>query len=139
MKYANSSLFKKFQSHFPFCCIDLILVKEKKFLLVKRTISPYKNKLCLPGGIIRKGEKLNSAIKRIGVDEIGVYLEAIRPIGFYEKIYHDRHDITHCFLVRIKKGTVKLNYQAEHAKFYSKIPKSTASFFKEMLKDAGFS
>lgn len=139
MLKVTNSLFNKFKSSFPFCCIDLILVKGDEFLLVKRTIPPYKGKLCLPGGIIRRGEKINSAIKRIGKEELGVHLEIIQTVGFYEKIYQNRHDVTHCFIVRIKTGELTLDYQANHAEFFKNIPKGTADFFRKMLVDAGFS
>jgi ADP-ribose pyrophosphatase YjhB (NUDIX family) len=139
MKYVSNMLFNKFQDSFPFSCVDLIVIKNNQFLLVRRTIPPYRNRLCLPGGIIRRNEKLISAIKRIGKNELGVEIKMIKAVGFYEKIYKNRHDISHCFIVRIEKGIIKSDHQASEVKFFNKIPKETADFFKIMLQDAGFS
>ncbi|SHO42827.1 GDP-mannose mannosyl hydrolase [Nitrosotalea sinensis] len=139
MQRPDDTLFHKFQSYFPFCCVDLILIKNGKFLLVKRSISPYKGKLCLPGGIMRRGEKLEAAVKRIGREELGIDVEIKTSVGFYEKIYPNRHDVTHCFLVITKKGKIHYDYQAKTGKFFKNIPKETAPFFKKMLIDAGFS
>ncbi|MDE2588479.1 MAG: NUDIX hydrolase [Patescibacteria group bacterium] len=138
MRYADKLLFSKFQNFFPFSCVDLILIKNNQFLLVRRTIPPYENRLCLPGGIVRKDEKMSSAIKRIGKDELGVKVKIIKSVGFYEKIYKNRHDITHCFVVKIEKGSLKLDHQAREMMFFNKIPRETAGFFKIMLQDAGF-
>lgn len=138
MKYASKLLFSKFQNFFPFSCIDLILVKDDKFLLVRRIIPPYKNRLCLPGGIIRRGEKLSSAIRRISNNELGIQVQIIKPVGFYEKIYKNRHDITHCFVVKTVKGSLKLDKQASEMMFSNKIPREVPDFFKAMLRDAGF-
>lgn len=129
--------FNNFRRSFPFSCIDLIVLdKQNKFLLVRRNIPPYKGKWCLPGGIIRYGEKMIDAINRIAQKELGIEVELIREVGFFEKIFQERHDISHCFLVRLKSKIIKLDFQATRATFFSDIPKQIASFHKEMIKKA---
>ncbi len=139
VKKIPESIFLKIKNNVPLSCVDIILKSKKnEFLLVKRTIEPYKNRWCLPGGIIKRGEKLENKIKEIAKEELGIKLESWKPIGFYEKIYSTRHDISHCFVVTSKNKEISLNFQAKEARFFSKIPKSTAKFHIIMLEDAGF-
>jgi len=138
IKYVSEKDFQICKSSFPLSCIDLIIINSKsEFLLVKRTISPYKNKWCLPGGIIHFGEKLDKAIERISKEELGIKINLMKEIGFFEKVYHDRHDISHCYLARTKNTEIKLDFQASNAKFFSKIPSQLGSFYISMLEKSG--
>ena len=131
--------FQLIKNNIPLSCVDLILVNEKnEFLLVKRKIEPYKNKWCLPGGIVKKGQKLENKLQQVANKELGIKLRDIRPLGFYEKIYLKRHDISHCFICRIKYGAITLDFQASSARFFKKIPNNAALFHVAMLTDAGF-
>ena len=50
-------------------------------LLIKRSISPYKNKWSLPGGFVQGDETLEEAARRIFVNETGIspaYLSQFR-------------------------------------------------------------
>ena len=127
--------FNNFRKLFPFSCIDLIVLNEEnKFLLVRRNIPPYKGKWCLPGGIIRYGEKMSNAIHRVAQNELGIKVELMREVGFFEKIFQGRHDISHCFLVKPKSQIIKLDFQATGATFFSQVPKQIALFHKKMIE-----
>ncbi len=131
--------FQLIKNNIPFSCVDLILVNEKnEFLLVKRKIEPYKNKWCLPGGIVKKGQKLENKLQEVAKKELGVKANDIRPLGFYEKIYSKRHDISHCYVCKTKHNAITLDFQASSARFFKQIPSNTANFHVIMLNDAGF-
>lgn len=133
-------LFQQIKNNIPLSCVDAILVnKNKEFFLVRRSISPYKNKWCLPGGIMKQGQKIRQKLAETVKDELGIKIHKVKELGFYEKIYKERHDISHCFIVTSKDKSIKLNFQASEGRFFKKIPKNTASFHAKMLTDAGFS
>lgn len=132
----NERIFESFRYHFPFSCVDLIVIKGHKFVLVKRTIPPYKGKWCLPGGIIRRGENMKAAVERIAKSELGIKVKIIRSIGFYEKIFQSRHDISHCFLCKYVSGTLKTDFQSDEVRFFNIPPSNLALFHFRMLKDA---
>jgi len=135
-----NNIFSIIQKNIPLSCVDAILINKKnEFLLVKRSILPYKNKWCLPGGIIKRNQKILDKLDEIGKKELGIKFESVKPIGFYEKIYPNRHDIAHCFLVKASSYDPTLDYQASVGKFFKKIPNNTSIFHAKMLKDAGFS
>ncbi len=137
-KKIPEELFQKIKKNVPLSCVDLILVKNDKFLLVKRTIPPYKNKWCLPGGIIKRNQKIIQRLKQVGREELGLNIEIVKPLGFYEKIYSDRHDISHCYVVTSFEDNIQLDFQANDLKFFGKIPNNVAKFHALMLRDAGF-
>ncbi len=131
------NLFKKIKQNVPLSCVDLILIKNHEFFLVKRDIHPYKGKWCLPGGIIKRGQKINDRLKQAGREELGIRIKVIKTLGFYEKIYRDRHDISHCFIVKTNDSKITLDHQASKGKFFRKIPNNVAPFHYKMLRDAG--
>lgn len=131
-------IFRLIKKNIPFSCVDTILIRDNEFFLVKRQIPPYKNKWCLPGGIIKKGQKIAERIVQVGIEELGIKFQVIKPLGVYEKIYKDRHDISYCFVVKSRDCNIVLNFQASEGKFFKKIPKNTALFHVKMLIDAGF-
>ena len=131
--------FQLIKRNVPLSCVDLILCNNKnEFLLVKRKISPYKNKWCLPGGIIKRNQKLKHRLAQVAKAELGVTLSKVKPLGFYEKMYQSRHDISHCFTARSDTRRIKLDFQASEARFFKRIPHNTATFHIIMLNDAGF-
>lgn len=140
MKYLKvpEKIFKSIIKYVPLSCVDAILINNKEFFLVRRKIPPYRNRWCLPGGIIKRGQKIQERLKEVSREELGIEVEEVRKIGVYEKVYKNRHDISHCFVVRIRSGNISLNYQASSGRFFKKIPKNTALFHRQMLRDAGF-
>ncbi|MCK5664072.1 MAG: GDP-mannose mannosyl hydrolase [Thiotrichaceae bacterium] len=76
----------------PLVSIDLIIKNsEQQVLLGKRVNRPAKDFWFVPGGRIRKNERLADAVKRISVHELGFVLEknAGKMLGAYDHIYPD--------------------------------------------------
>ena len=59
-------------------------------LLVKRSISPYKNKWSLPGGFVQGDETLEEAARRIFVDETGISPAYLSQFRSYSDIKRDK-------------------------------------------------
>ena len=76
----------------PLVSIDIIVRNgEGKVLLGKRVNRPAKGCWFVPGGRIRKNEKLEDAMRRIASAELGITitLDRVRLMGAYEHIYED--------------------------------------------------
>ena len=76
----------------PLVSIDLIVRNQKGHILMgKRKNQPAKESWFVPGGRIRKGEVLNSALTRIGEDEFNVKLtrDDVRFIGVFDHLYDE--------------------------------------------------
>lgn len=134
-KYLSENHFRIFKKHLPLSCVDIILLNvNNEFLLVRRSISPYMGKWCLPGGIIRYREKMEKAVYRIVKEELGIKVNSLKYVGCFEKIYPKRHDISNCFVAHTRSHNIKLNYQASKVSFFPKIPTNIAAFHKIMIK-----
>jgi len=76
----------------PLVSIDLVLSNaEGRFLLGWRNNEPARDRWFVPGGVIRKGERLDAAFQRIAQDELGLQLQrsAARLLGVYEHFYEE--------------------------------------------------
>ena len=76
----------------PLVSIDLILEdREGKVLLGKRVNRPAQGYWFVPGGRIRKNEKLADAFKRISSNELGLTLliTDAQLLGAFDHIYND--------------------------------------------------
>jgi len=113
----------------------VIIKKNNKFLLGKRIIKPYAGFWLVPGGRIRKGEKIVNAITRIVNEEVAVLVDKPHLIGVYEGLSKYRHDISLTYLVNYVKGTPRIDHQYSYLQWFSRIPNNTISFQKKALKD----
>lgn len=80
------SIFLKMRSiKRPKVTCGAIIRKDNKILLTKRSVPPYKNYWCLPGGHVEWGEEVKEAIKREVKEETGL---DFRPVFFkyYDEI-----------------------------------------------------
>jgi colanic acid biosynthesis protein WcaH len=128
--------YKKILSSVPIVCIDCLVVNDKgEFLLVKRKNQPLKDEYWVPGGRLHKNERLADAVHRKMREELGVEVEIIRNVGFFEEFY-DRtaeeasggvHCISVVYLVRPLSYDIKLDNQSAGWAWFKDAP----SRFKE--------
>jgi len=137
-KFRKSSQkqFDQFGQYFPYSCVDIILPQEDSILLTKRTIPPYKGKWHLPGGIIRKNEKMVNAVKRIAKMELNIGIKIDKFLGTYENLNHFRHDITQCFICSIQNGNIESDFQSSQVKFFKILPKNIIPYHAGIIHDA---
>ena len=134
IKKAPESLYDEFRIYFPFSTIDLLVINEEKFLLSKRLNQPYKNLWHLPGGMIRKNEKMLNAVKRIGIEELQTIPKIEKFFGTYESMSKFRHDISHCFVVSVNVKKMNLEDNPK-LKFFSNLPKNIVPFQELIIKN----
>jgi len=94
--------FKIVMNNAPLITIDFICKdKNNKILLGKRVNNPAKDFYFTPGGRIFKNEKIEIAIKRLSLKELGceIELKDLKFNGIYEHMFDDSifEDVsTHC-------------------------------------------
>ena len=90
--YLKKSNFADVVKNTPLISIDLCIRKEDSLFLGKRLNSPAKDYFFVPGGRIRKNEKIEFALNRIMDEEIGCRprkIEDFKFLGVYEHFYDD--------------------------------------------------
>lgn len=90
----------------PIPCVDVIVHKDREFLMGWRSIPPYKNVWALIGGRILRGESLEAAASRHCMKS-GLRVSELRQLGVYPVMFHSRHDITVCLAAKMTSGILK--------------------------------
>lgn len=110
----------------PLVSIDLLLEDTKgRILLGKRINRPAQGYWFVPGGRIRKNEKLANAIKRISFAELGIeiFIEDATLLGAFDHIYSDNflnaegvntHYVTLAYMVNAKDN-LNIEFDNQHS------------------------
>ena len=114
--FLNQASFAELVKNAPVVAIDLCINKKNKILLGKRLNPPAKNFYFVPGGRIRKGEKLDDTIIRLLKEELQAEFvnDQISKLllGVYQHFYTDNfignndfnsHYVTIAFLVNYEE------------------------------------
>jgi colanic acid biosynthesis protein WcaH len=74
-------------SNVPLVSVDLVVETDDGVVLGKRENEPAKGEWFVPGGCVRKHERLRDAVGRVARDELGCAVEIERQLGVYEHLY----------------------------------------------------
>lgn len=100
----------------PLVSIDLVIRNERgDVLLGWRVNRPAQNSWFVPGGRIRKNERVKEALHRISQRELGVTIDEAKLLGVFDHIYEDN------FL-----GEPKVNTHYVVLGFSAELPSQTA-------------
>jgi colanic acid biosynthesis protein WcaH len=77
--------FKQILEVMPVLCVDVVLRNSRgEYLLVKRANEPLKGQWWVVGGRVFKDETLEQAVRRKVKQEVGLTVQDLEPIGYYE-------------------------------------------------------
>ena len=126
---------KKIFSLVPRVTVDLVILNNKReVLLSKRDIPPKKGYWHLPGGMVRRGERVSQAARRIAKDETGLQVKLLEVKGLFDNPGRvpGMHDITLVITAKPVGGKLGGSWQAKELKFFSKPPKMFFEHNKEV-------
>lgn len=91
----------------PVPSVDLIVRCADGVLLARRRNRPARGQWFVPGGRVRKGERLTEAVHRVADEELGVDVTVDRELGAYDHFYSDadvpnaggKHYVAHGYVV----------------------------------------
>jgi len=87
----------------PIPCVDVIVHRDREFLMGWRTIPPYKDVWALIGGRVLRGESFEEVAIR-HCRESGLRISEVQQLGVYPVVFRSRHDITVCVTARMISG-----------------------------------
>lgn len=137
LKKLSEEEYKYIFNKVPRLCVDLIIVKNKKLLLTKRSIQPYKGFWHFPGGSVRYKERINQAIKGVSKSELGVRVVSQKFLGYMEILKDGKyiHALSLVFKCKINsKEQPKPLEQASEVRFFDKSPPKIIKEHREFLK-----
>ena len=73
----------------PHVGVGILLIRNKKLLLVRRKYDPDAGYWSIPGGHVELGENTKSAAEREGFEETGFKVKVVKLAGIIDKIMHD--------------------------------------------------
>jgi colanic acid biosynthesis protein WcaH len=123
--------YKKFLGAMPIVCVDCMVENEAgEYLLVKRKNEPLKGEFWVPGGRVLKNEKLIDAVKRKMKEEIGVEVDIIENVGFFEEFFEKTeqnafggvHSISVVYRVKPRSKKIKLDDQSAEWGWFKDVP-----------------
>jgi ADP-ribose pyrophosphatase len=97
----------------PAVAVGAVVSLGSSFLLVKRAHEPSRDRWAVPGGRVRPGETLKSAVQREVLEETGIIVRAIEPVYTFDLIERDTngglvfHYVIVNFLAEYVSGRVK--------------------------------
>ncbi|HEY7109783.1 MAG TPA: NUDIX hydrolase [Nitrososphaeraceae archaeon] len=105
--------------HRPAITVDIIIEREGNLLLVRRKKDPFKGLLCIPGGFVDFGEKVEIAAKREAYEETNLRVEPIAILGVYSDPQRDPrgHTVSVSFIAKIIDGIPKAGDDADDVKW----------------------
>lgn len=118
----------------PLLCVDLIIRRGDRVLLIKRENEPLRGFWWVPGGRVLKGETLLDAAKRKAASEVGLDIEP-RFVGIYEGRFETSaqnvpaHSVSIVFEAEAE-GEVKLDSQSS-AFMWGNLPKRFSDSFSK--------
>lgn len=121
----------------PMVCVDCIVINDRgEFLLVKRVNEPLMGEHWVPGGRVHKGERLVDAVHRKMWEEIGVDVDIVKNVGFFEEFYEKTkenaeggiHSISFVYLVKPKSYDIRLDAQSSAWGWFKEIPERIRNY-----------
>jgi ADP-ribose pyrophosphatase YjhB (NUDIX family) len=111
MKYAPREIFEQILEWSVIPTFDLVLeIEGSGYVMVKRKISPYKDKWALPGLRMYKDEDIDDTLVRIAKQEVGINLDPSKKllIGQYVGKFvteHNRQDLSTGYYFKLPVST----------------------------------
>lgn len=131
----------------PICCVDIVIHRHNKVILILRKNEPFKGFYWVPGGRVIKKERLEEAALRKASEETGLEVELIRKIGVYETISEKSpfksmttgvHSVNIVFLAKAIEGSEeKIDKNHKSFMWVESITEEMHPYIKQILHDSG--
>ncbi len=108
----------------PLIGVGAVIVENGKILLVRRVNDPNKGKWSVPGGLVRAGERLEEALKREIMEELGVEIETGDVACVTDEIFRDKngdveyHYVVIDFFAKIVEGVPRAMSDADEVRWF---------------------
>jgi 8-oxo-dGTP diphosphatase len=124
----------------PRLAVDVIIMHEGGFVLIRRRKDPFRGKWALPGGFVEYGETVEEAARREAMEETGLRIRLKELLGVYSDPHRDPrgHVASVCFVCESVGGELAPSSDAAEARVFRRIPRGMAFDHGKILKDAGF-
>jgi len=106
-KLIPDKLYTQIVRNMPILCVDILIKSGNYILLGMRNDYPLKGTYFTPGGRVLKGERMEDAVKRKAIEELGVEIKIEQELSSYECIWNrgfsgeQQHTVGKFYLAKI--------------------------------------
>lgn len=128
----------------PIVSVDLVVECPDGIVLGKRANEPAKGEWFVPGGRVRKGEKLEKAVHRISDDELGTEVDIMDVLGTFEHFYKTsevgggKHYVAHGFHVWTEKTVFESEGQHSDISIFWPAPHDLHEYVESYLSEINY-
>ncbi|MBP6993711.1 NUDIX domain-containing protein [Candidatus Woesebacteria bacterium] len=135
--------FKDIYSIVPRLAVEVVVIKDKKILLTKRTEHGWAGMWHTPGGTVMYRESLQDAVRRLAREELGVDVEVGRLLGYIETWSEEAergfgYSVSLPFLVKPESFNFVLNSQATEYAFFTDLSSKVIPEHKAFYEGVNF-
>ena len=116
-----------------FICVDGILIKEEKILLLKRNVEPFRGFWHVIGGHVEENETLVAALRREFKEETDLDVCIGEVLGGRIEETFDRIKLIVVFKVYNPVGKVKLNEESQEYCWFDHVPTESVYDYSKFL------
>lgn len=126
----------------PIVSVDLVVECPEGIVLGQRSNEPAKGEWFVPGGRVRKGESLEDAVLRAGMEELGVDIEICEELGAFEHFYEtsevggEKHYVAHGFRVWTDDSVFESDTQPGQLATFQELPQDLHEYVADYLEEA---
>lgn len=100
--------------------VDIVIIRGKQVLLVKRKFEPFKGGWVVPGGFVEDSETVEEAARRETLEETGMKVKLVKRVGIYSDPKRDpRGTISVAFIAKPLSGELKGDVEVEDVKWFN--------------------
>jgi len=123
----------------PRLAVDVIILHEGGFILVRRKNEPYRGMWSLPGGFVECGETVEDAARREAMEETGLRIKLKKLVGVYSDPRRDPrgHVVSVCFMAKSAGGRLTASSDVSEVRVFRTPPGRMAFDHGKILKDVG--
>lgn len=122
--------------------VDLVVRTPRGIVLTKRSTYPCTGQWHIPGGTVLFGERLEDALHRIAMGELGIEIEVGRHLGFIEYVKlaesgYPGWPIAAAFEVTIAGGKLQGSFQGREIGFFAEVPDNMIEDQADFIRATG--
>jgi 8-oxo-dGTP diphosphatase len=115
-------------------CADGVFVNDRKILLLRRNVEPFKGCWHIVGGHVKDDETFKQALKREYKEETNLDIEVGDIIDYRIEHTHDRTKIIIVLQVTRANGEIKLNHENCDYEWLAKTPLNSVCNYDSYLR-----
>ena len=134
--WINEPFYSEIKKLMPLPCVDLLIVNKGRLLLMKRNNSPANGLWFTPGGRIRKGESIETAVIRKLKEETALEPISIKQAGVMSHVWPKVQTITVFYIVHVLSDKIVMNDEHSDYKWIKSVEEDTHPYIVYMINES---